>query len=511
MARVSVIRVDELYPMASWSGRGLSSTYQYYKKSTARYLVNGEIPDVSFEIGEQYSGLMPLQQEPYSKESDGKMFFWFSPTVNPAGKDDVVIWLNGGPGCSSLGGFLQENGPIAWKYGTYSPVPNAWSWHKLANVVWVEYPIGTGFSTGKITITNNDEAAEQFLAFWKNLVDKFGLHNKRVFISGESYAGIHVPYVGAAMLKKKNKKYFNVKGALMYDPVMPYSNDLGFDHAAFPAFHRYWENLFAIPDETKKVLEQDNKKCGLDRYLEKHLAYPPPARPWPKVQIEGCDIVAHFDQVAGAINPCFNPYLISNTCPVLWDVLGYPSIAYTPPNATVWFNKPDVRKAIHAPQSHPEWKACQGPVFAGSGSDNYDGSQHEKRFQTLVQRTNNVLVGSGLADMIIQPNVTALNIQMTRWNGKQGFQDPPSRDLLLPKFTNGDKNVPNWAGGNVQGKIHTERGLTHSTVTTAGHMVPQNAPAAAFRHLEFVLGRIKSLSAGTSFSIKISTSFEWPF
>ena len=68
--------------------------------------MNGEIPDVSFEIGEQYSGLMPLQQEPYSKESDGKMFFWFSPTVNPAGKDDVVIWLNGGPGCSSLGGTL---------------------------------------------------------------------------------------------------------------------------------------------------------------------------------------------------------------------------------------------------------------------------------------------------------------------------------------------------------------------------------------------------------------------
>jgi len=90
----------------------------------------------------------------------------------------VEVWLNGGPGCSSLEGFLQENGPFLWQYGTYLPVKNNWAWSNLTNVVWVEQPAGTGFShVGSDGAPKNEvESAAQFLGFFKNFMDTFALY-----------------------------------------------------------------------------------------------------------------------------------------------------------------------------------------------------------------------------------------------------------------------------------------------------------------------------------------------
>jgi len=72
----------------------------------------------------------------------------------------------------------------------------------LTNVVWVEQPAGTGFSKqlGTPPATNELEVAAQFLGFFKNFVDTFGLYNKKIYISGESYAGYYVPYIGRYFL-----------------------------------------------------------------------------------------------------------------------------------------------------------------------------------------------------------------------------------------------------------------------------------------------------------------------
>jgi carboxypeptidase D len=93
------------------------------------------------------------------------------------------------PGCSSLEGFLQENGPFLWQYGTYKPVQNPWTWSNLTNVVWIEQPVGTGFSQGTPTATSEADVAAQFLGFWKNFMETFSLQGRKVFITGESYAG----------------------------------------------------------------------------------------------------------------------------------------------------------------------------------------------------------------------------------------------------------------------------------------------------------------------------------
>jgi hypothetical protein len=64
---------------------------------------------------------------------------------------------------------------------------NGTNMRSLTNVVWVEQPVSTGFSQGIPTATSETDVADQFLGWWENFVDTFGLQNRRVFITGESY------------------------------------------------------------------------------------------------------------------------------------------------------------------------------------------------------------------------------------------------------------------------------------------------------------------------------------
>ncbi len=129
------------------------------------FAVNGTgLPLVNFDIGESYAGLLPLS---YAKNETREFYFWFFPSPNPSASNEITIWLNGGPGCSSLEGLFQENGPVVWQYGTYAPAPNPWSYRNLTNTIWIEQPIGTGFSQGRPTATNETTVAQQFLGFWK--------------------------------------------------------------------------------------------------------------------------------------------------------------------------------------------------------------------------------------------------------------------------------------------------------------------------------------------------------
>jgi len=96
----------------------------------AEYAVRS-LPEVKFDIGEMYSGLVPIDMNDASRA----LFFVFQPTIG-APVNEITIWLNGGPGCSSLEGFLLENGRFLWQPGTYAPVENPYSWVNLTNMLW---------------------------------------------------------------------------------------------------------------------------------------------------------------------------------------------------------------------------------------------------------------------------------------------------------------------------------------------------------------------------------------
>ena len=80
------------------------------------FAVNGsDLPEVDFNIGESYAGTLPIS----NNETDpNRLWFWFFPSTNPLASKEITIWLNGGPGCSSLDGLFQENGPFLWQSGT---------------------------------------------------------------------------------------------------------------------------------------------------------------------------------------------------------------------------------------------------------------------------------------------------------------------------------------------------------------------------------------------------------
>ena len=180
----------------------------------SEFAVEGtSVPNVHFDIGESYAGLLP--NGPHGNSS---LYFWFFPSSNPDASDEITVWLNGGPGCSSLLGFLQENGPISWQSGTYAPIPNPYSWTNLTNMVWIDQPAGTGFSPGAPSVKNEHDVANQFNDFFKNFVETFDLQKRKVYLTGESYAGQYIPYIAENMLNRDDLTYYNLKGVQINDP-----------------------------------------------------------------------------------------------------------------------------------------------------------------------------------------------------------------------------------------------------------------------------------------------------
>lgn len=156
----------------------------------------------------------------------------------------IIIWLNGGPGCSSLDGLLQENGPFLWQPGTYSPIRNPYSWTNLTNMVYVDQPAGTGFSPGPSTVQNEQDVAAQFKDFWKRFVDTFGLHGRKVYITGESYAGQYIPYIAEGMLEEDEKGYFNVAGVQINDPSI--NGDFVMTEGEYFSSSSFCSNIFWV-------------------------------------------------------------------------------------------------------------------------------------------------------------------------------------------------------------------------------------------------------------------------
>ncbi|KAL9023132.1 MAG: hypothetical protein Q9196_007372, partial [Gyalolechia fulgens] len=104
----------------------------YLTEATQKFVVDGTaIPDVDFDIGESYAGLLPISSAPNETR---QLFFWFFPSANPEASDELTIWFNGGPGCSSLSGLLYENGPFTWQPGTFRPTANPYTWVNLTNM-----------------------------------------------------------------------------------------------------------------------------------------------------------------------------------------------------------------------------------------------------------------------------------------------------------------------------------------------------------------------------------------
>lgn len=201
-------------------------------------------------------------------------------------------------------------------------------------MVYIDQPVGTGFSRGEPSATNEIEIARQLLAFWTNFVDLFDLHGREVYITGESYAGQYSPYIADAMLNRRDKEYFNLTGMMIYDPSIQY--DVAFQSATMPFVNTHLAD-FPFNQTWRAALVNGSKACGYDEYLANGLQFPPkkpfynpPARNYSYDQggigrsTDDCDVFDAVFEEMFFINPCFSIYNIGQGCPLQWDVLGFP-------------------------------------------------------------------------------------------------------------------------------------------------------------------------------------------
>ncbi|THH16251.1 hypothetical protein EW146_g4361 [Bondarzewia mesenterica] len=477
------------------------STITFANPAAEKFFVDGTaIPDVPFDAGPSWAGLMPISGQ---ANETRKLFFWFWPTTNASNANDLLFWTNGGPGCSSLEGFLQENGPISWSWGQAQPTLNPWSWTNLSNVVWVEQPVGTGFSQGTPDISNDDELAAEVMGFLQQFLEVFHeLKGSTFFVSGESYAGFYVPYIANWIYEHPEGLDLNLKGIWIADPSLSYT----VVQQEIPAlrFAQANANVFPFNSSFLAQLQNISDTCGYTDYLDKFVTYPPAGQlPLPvgtngtTSAISSCRVHSMVQSAATTLNPAFDVYRVTDMWPIPWSVIGFPRST----QEFIYFNRTDVQNAIHAP--HVVWEACQGPVYinpttGGPGSDQSIPSTLSV-LPNVIEKSERTVIAHGLAKSTTHSSSSsrtsfscqrlnntfffALHHRNMTWGGAQGFRTPIENETF---------SVENFG---VYGNMHQERKLTYVEFYYSGHMTPQFVPWAAFQTIAYLLGKADSPSA----------------
>ena len=120
--------------------------------------------------GEIYSGYLKTKIE------GNELFYVYMPSQSGKQKTDpTVLWLNGGPGCSSLFGMLGEIGPVTADNYAGNFTKNPYSWNLNANLFFIEQPAGVGFSKASDPkfVWNDDITAENLLVAVKDFFSTY--------------------------------------------------------------------------------------------------------------------------------------------------------------------------------------------------------------------------------------------------------------------------------------------------------------------------------------------------
>ncbi|PIN25022.1 Serine carboxypeptidases (lysosomal cathepsin A) [Handroanthus impetiginosus] len=176
-------------------------------------------PKVDFQ---QYSGYITVDE----KDRRSYFYYFVEAESDPASKP-LVLWLNGGPGCSSIGaGAFSEHGPLQPNGNIL--VKNNYSWNKVANMLYLESPAGVGFSYSAnksfYESVDDEMTARDNLNFLEKWFEKFPeFKNREFYITGESYGGHYVPQLADLIIQSKAK--INLKGIAIGNPLLEFKID----------------------------------------------------------------------------------------------------------------------------------------------------------------------------------------------------------------------------------------------------------------------------------------------
>ncbi|PON99683.1 Serine carboxypeptidase-like [Trema orientale] len=422
-------------------------------------------PKVGFR---QYAGYVDVDVK-----SGRSLFYYFVEADKEPDNKPLTLWLNGGPGCSSVGGgAFTELGPFYPIGNGRGLRKNSMSWNRASNLLFIESPAGVGWSYSNTTSdynTGDAATANDMREFFLKWFEKFpSFRSRDLFLTGESYAGHYIPQLAIVLLDYNEHSTgfkFNIKGVAIGNPLLRLDRDV-------PATYEFFWSHGMISDEIGLTIMNE---CDFDDYV---FASPH-------------NVTQKCNDAISEANIIVGEYI--NNYDVILDVC-YPSIVEqelrlrkmaTKISLGVdvcmtyerrfYFNLPEVQKALHANRTKLpyDWSMCSGVLNYSDTDGNINILPLLKR---IVQNHIPVWIFSGDQDSVV-PLL-----------GSRTLIRELAHDLHF-KIT-----VPYGAWfhkGQVAGWA-TEYGnlLTFATVRGAAHMVPYAQPSRSL-HLfsSFVRGR----------------------
>jgi cathepsin A (carboxypeptidase C) len=388
----------------------------------------------------QYSGYLDDDEE------DKHLFYWFFESRNDPENDPVVLWLNGGPGCSSLMGLFMELGPssinkkLEVKY-------NPFSWNANASVIFLDQPVNVGYSYSSGSVSNTVAAGKDIYALLTLFFKQFPEYSKQSFhISGESYAGHYIPVFASEILSHK-KRNINLQSVLIGNGLTDGLTQ-----------YEYYRPMACGEGGWPAVLDEGSCQ-SMDN------AYPRCAS-----LIENCyQSESVWSCVPASIycnNAMIGPY--QRTGQNVYDVrrkcgdnqLCYDEIDWI----SEYLNKKEVMKAVGAEVS--SYDSCNFDInrnFLLQG----DWMKPYHRVVPGLLKEIPVLIYAGDADYICNWLGNKAWTEALEWPGQKEYKKAETKDLLL-----GGK-------GDKIGDVKSSGNFTFVRIHGGGHMVPYDQPAAS--------------------------------
>lgn len=453
------------------------------------------LPGLTASINfKQYSGYLRADD----KEKTEKFHhYWFVESQSDPVNDPVLLWLNGGPGCSSLLGLFTELGPFRINRDGMTLALNKYSWNKVANVIFLESPTETGFSyTTNSSYQHNDDstAQENYLAL-KSFMRKFPQFQKNsLYMAGESYAGVYLSTLGVLVDKDAE---LNLKGIAIGNG---YLDRLKSTIAS--VFFDYFHGLIA-----NSLWNKLSTACCGDRPVSRETC----TFSGPKVTPECIQIEQDYVPKVGNLNPfnlyakCLTSSMNSDYAKIgdlksslhlnrrivsrllwagafsnnnlqstsmltsnLFQRLKFTPICMDDHLLIEYLNRKDVREALHIPDEVRTWNECSLIDYIEQYAILDDGVAPQMRELLASDSNLTLLIYNGDVDMTCNPV------------GNRWFVDDLGRDRI------GDYSmwdIDQQAAGFVQ---HYD-GITYATIRGAGHMVPADKPLEALALIEAFL------------------------
>ncbi|RWS25515.1 putative serine carboxypeptidase CPVL-like protein [Leptotrombidium deliense] len=365
-----------------------------------------------------------------NKEYNSNLFFWFFKSQNQ--NAPVVVWLQGGPGGSSLFGLFVENGPFVINKDL-SVSLRKYSWTSAYSLLYIDNPAGTGFSftqNDKGYATNEEDVARDLYEFLNQFFTLFAeLRPNDFYVTGESYAGKYVPAIGYKIHTQNDSK-INLKGIAIGDGLCDPITQMDYAH------YLYQLGLIDEP-QMKEIIKKQDQAVDLiknKKYLE---------------ALEAWDsIIASFTKYSG-LNFYYN-FLLTNA-PEEFSYYG------------AYLAKASVRKAIHVGKL---------PFNDGSQVEKHllnDFMQSIKPWIAELMDNYKVMIYSGQLDVIIAAPLSEKFLQSVQWKYREEYLNA-SREIWM--VSKSDKEVAGYVR-----KVHN---FYQVIVRNAGHILPYDQPKVAY-------------------------------